>query len=207
MSKSLDYLIQTRPEAMTAYFDFLKKSATHLDKKTAALISVITKIAVQTEGGLRQYLPRALREGATADEVIDAILFAFPALGLAKIVWAFDIILDMEIPEFQPVMLGTKPAWHDVVAGGDVASGATVRTEADGRKLLVHRNGDGFLVFDSHCPHQSTDIPLELDGNTLTCPKHHWEFDICTGKCIKVGKRPLKQFENKVENGRLLVYW
>jgi nitrite reductase/ring-hydroxylating ferredoxin subunit len=94
-----------------------------------------------------------------------------------------------------------------VVAGGDVASGATVRTEADGRKLLVHRNGDGFLVFDSHCPHQSTDIPLELDGNTLTCPKHHWEFDICTGKCIKVGKRPLKQFENKVENGRLLVYW
>ena len=207
MSKPLDYLIQARPEAMTAYFDFLKKSATHLDKKTAALISVITKIAVQTEGGLRQYLPRALREGATADEIIDAILFAFPALGLAKIVWAFDIILDMDIPEFQPALMGAKPAWHDVLAADEVASGATVRAEADGRKLLIHHNGDSVRVYDSHCSHQSTDIPLELDGNTLTCPKHHWEFDICTGECTKVGKRPLKQFEAKVENGRVLAHW
>jgi len=207
MSKPLDYLIQARPEAMTAYFDFLKKSATHLDKKTAALISVITKIAVQTEGGLRQYLPRALREGASADEIIDAILFAFPALGLAKIVWAFDIILDMDIPEFQPALMGAKPAWHDVLADDEIASGATVRAEADGRKLLIHRNGDGVRVYDSHCPHQSTDIPLELDGNTLTCPKHHWEFDICTGECTKVGKRPLKQFDAKVENGRVLAHW
>jgi len=208
MSKALDYLIQTRGEAITAYFDFLKKSATHLDPKTAALISVVTKVAVQTEGGLRQYLPRALRAGASADEIIDAILFAFPALGLAKIVWAFDIILDMEIPEFDPARLGAAPTWHDVMGADELAAGETRRLVVEGRSLFVHREGDEHLVFDAHCPHQVTDIPeLALDGTTLTCPKHRWAFDIRTGECIAVGKRPLRRHESKVEGGRLMARW
>ena len=45
---------------------------------------------------------RALRDGCTPAEVLDALLMAFPALGLAKIVWAVDIILAMDLPEFQP---------------------------------------------------------------------------------------------------------
>ena len=56
---------------------------------------MITKVAVQTEGGFRQYLTRALRNGASANEILDALLLAFPVLGLAKIVWAAEILLDM----------------------------------------------------------------------------------------------------------------
>jgi alkylhydroperoxidase/carboxymuconolactone decarboxylase family protein YurZ len=69
----------------------------HLDPKTRNLISVITKVDAQTERGFRQYLGRALREGCTPMEVLDALLMAFPTLGLAKIVWAVDIILDMDV--------------------------------------------------------------------------------------------------------------
>jgi SulP family sulfate permease len=74
----------------------------HLDPKTRNLISVITKVHAQTERGLRQYLKRALRAGCTPAEVLDALLMAFPALGLAKIVWAVDIILAMDLPGFRP---------------------------------------------------------------------------------------------------------
>ncbi len=91
MSKALSYLIKARPEAMSAYFTFLKDAGKHLDPKTRSLISVITKIDSQTERGLRQYLPRAIRDGASPQEILDAILMAFPTLGLAKIVWAMDI--------------------------------------------------------------------------------------------------------------------
>ena len=63
MSDALKYLIKARPEAMGAYFSFLKEAGKHLDPKTRSLISVITKIDSQTERGLRQYLPRALRDG------------------------------------------------------------------------------------------------------------------------------------------------
>ena len=103
MSDALAYLVKARPEAMTAYFEFMKDAGSRLDPKTRNLISVITKVHARTENGLKQYLKRALREGATAEEVVDALLMAFPALGLANIVWAIDVILKMELPEFPRV--------------------------------------------------------------------------------------------------------
>jgi nitrite reductase/ring-hydroxylating ferredoxin subunit len=74
--------------------------------------------------------------------------------------------------------------------------------------VFVYREKDSYKVYDSHCPHQVTNIPhLALEGKTLTCPKHHWQFDITTGQCIAIGKHPLKSFDTKVENGRLLALW
>jgi len=208
MSDALNYLIKARPEAMSAYFAFLKKSDTHLDTRTRDLISVITKVAVQTEGGFRQYLTRALRNGASPNEVIDALLMAFPVLGLAKIVWATEILLDMDIPEFRPENLDAEPSWHDIAAEAEIPQQETGFFEADGRHLYTWRNGDEVSVYDSRCPHQVTDIPhLSLEGKTLTCPKHNWAFNIETGDCIAKGNRPLRKFDHKIEHGRLLAYW
>ena len=108
MSEALTYLVKARPDALGPYLAFLKACGTKLDPKTRNLISVITKVHAQTERGLRQYLLRALREGASAAEVLDALLMAFPALGLSKIVWAVDVILAMDLPEFQPGALDAE---------------------------------------------------------------------------------------------------
>lgn len=212
MSDALNYLLKARPEALGHYFAFLKDAGKHLDPKTKNLISVITKVHSQTDRGLRQYLRRALREGCTPTEVLDALLMAFPALGLAKIIWAVDIILDMNLPEFKPETLSSPDPspgqWHDVMASTDVKDGEVTRTECEGRGLFVYRSKKTYQVFDSRCPHQNTDIPqLALKGNTLTCPKHHWEFDVKSGDCIKKGNSPLKRFESKVVKGRLLTFW
>ncbi len=208
MSSALNYLLKARPEAMGAYFKFLKESETHLDTRTRDLISVITKVAVQTEGGFRQYLTRALRNGASPNEILDALLMAFPVLGLAKIVWATEILLDMDIPEFRPENLDAEAQWHDVTAVAEIPEAEAAYFEIDGRHLFIYRTGDEIRVYDSRCPHQVTDIPhLALEGKTLTCPKHEWAFDIESGECIAKGKRPLRRFEHKIEDGRLLAYW
>ena len=209
MSDALNYLIKARPEAMTAYFSFLKESGKHLDPKTRSLISVITKIHSQTERGLRQYLPRALRDGASPHEILDAILMAFPALGLARIVWAIDILMDMDIPEFRTELLDAEARWHDLADWSEVDDGGVTYLEnRDGRSVFVYRSGDDCRIYDSRCPHQVTDIPhLALSGTQLTCPKHQWAFDISSGACVAKGNRPLTQFESKLERGRLLAYW
>mgnify|MGYP001813754206 FL=1 len=209
MSDALSYLIKARPEAMTAYFTFLKDTGKHLDPKTRSLISVITKIDSQTERGLRQYLPRAMRDGASPHEILDAILMAFPTLGLAKIVWAIDILLDMDIPEFRPELLGIEPTWHDVIGWDDVKDGEiTYVDDCDGRNVFIYRSGDTARVYDSRCPHQVTDIPhLALSGNQLTCPKHKRAFDVSTGECVEKGTRPLRQFDHRVREGRLEATW
>jgi nitrite reductase/ring-hydroxylating ferredoxin subunit/alkylhydroperoxidase/carboxymuconolactone decarboxylase family protein YurZ len=190
MSDALAYLVKARPDAVGHYFAFLKACGTHLDPKTRNLISVITKVDSQTERGFKQYLGRALREGCTPMEVLDALLMAFPTLGLAKIVWAVDIILAMNLPGFDPV-------------------GEVIRLEVAGRGLFVYRaETREWRVYDSRCPHQSTDIPdLALKGKTLTCPKHDWAFDVHSGDCIKKGNSPLKLWPSKIVKGRLLAQW
>jgi nitrite reductase/ring-hydroxylating ferredoxin subunit len=208
MSDALNYLVQVRGDALGHYFKFLKDTGKHLDPKTRNLISVITKVHSQTEAGLKQYLMRALREGCTPMEVLDALLMAFPALGLAKIVWATEVILEMGIPEFSPELIASQPQWRDVMAEADIADGEVQRIETATRTVFVYREGGSFKVYDSHCPHQVTNIPhLALEGKTLTCPKHHWKFDITTGACIEKGRHPLKAFDTKVEDGRVLAFW
>ena len=223
MSDALNYLLAARPEAMTHYFAFLKDAGKHLDPKTRNLISVITKVDAQTEPGFKQYLKRALRDGCTPVEVIDALLMAFPTLGLTKLVWATNIILSMDLPGFDPATMQaqmrgetdapvpvpvSEAAWHDVLTTAALADGQTTRVDSHGRGLFISRDGDSYAVFDSHCTHQRTDIPLsELNDCTLTCPKHQWTFDVKTGACLKAGGSPLQQYPAKVLGGRVMVQW
>jgi nitrite reductase/ring-hydroxylating ferredoxin subunit/alkylhydroperoxidase/carboxymuconolactone decarboxylase family protein YurZ len=208
MSDALNYLVKARPEALGHYLKFLKEAGRNLDPKTRDLISVITKVHAQTERGLRQYLTRALRNGCSAGEILDALLMAFPALGLAKIVWAVDVILAMDLPEFRLDAAGIAATWHDIIAVETLAVGAATRVDCDGRAVFVYRDETAFRVYDSRCPHQTTNIPhLALDGLRLTCPKHQWAFDIRTGACVANGSEPLRQRDVKTEGGRLLAYW
>ena len=208
MSDALNYLVKVRPEAMGHYFAFLKEAGKQLDPKTRALISVITKVHAQTERGLKQYVKRALADGCTPAEVIDALLMAFPALGLAKIVWAVDILLALKLPGFSPEALARDGAWHDVMAEGEIPEAEVRRVDVDDRSLFVYRTGAEIRVYDSRCPHQSTDIPhLALEGTTLTCPKHQWAFDIRSGECIRNGSTPLRRWPSRVADGRLQAFW
>jgi len=207
MSDALSYLLKIRPGAMKSYFDFIKQSGGHLDRRTRAIISVITKVDNQTERGFKQYLVRALQAGVTPDEIIDALFLAFPTLGLSKIIWAVDIILDLDIPEFQPENLGAVADWHEIGPVESIEEGFTHHV-CDGRELFVLREGDRFKLYDTHCPHQVTNIPhLALEGNVLTCPKHHWKFDIRTGECIDKGDRPLHEYESRTGKGVLYGKW
>lgn len=208
MSDALNYLVAVRGDALGHYFKFLKDTGKHLDPKTRDLISVITKVHSQTEAGFKQYLMRALRDGCTPMEVLDAILMAFPALGLAKIVWATEILLEMDIPEFSPELINAQPQWREVMPVADIGEDEVRRVETRTRTVFVYKAGADFKVYDSHCPHQVTNIPhLALEGHTLTCPKHEWKFDIATGACIEKGKHPLKAFETQVKDDWLYAWW
>ncbi len=205
MSDALSYLVKVRPEAMGHYFAFLKETGRHLDPKTKALISVITKVHGQTERGLKQYVKRALAVGCIAPEILDALLMAFPALGLAKIVWAVDMLLAMKLPEFDPErMAGLQ--WRELAPLTSIAKEKLQRLECAGRGVFVYRAGEECRIYDVHCPHQGTDIPLEaLAEGGLVCPKHGWTFDAGSGACVAKGDRPLRRLASKIEQGMLLA--
>ena len=132
MSDALNYLLKVRKDAVEPYFKALKEGGKHLDIKTRSLLSVITKVDAQTEAGLKQYLVRALREGNSADEILDAMLVCLPTLGMSKIIWAVDIILQMNIPDFNPELLGEEKQWYRLTAVSEIEEGVS-RHDYEGR--------------------------------------------------------------------------
>lgn len=207
MSDALNYLLEVRKETVSPYFEFLKKSGKHLDNKTRFLFSVVSKVHSQTEKGFKQYLIRAMQEGNSADEILDALLTSMPILGFSKIIWAIDIILEMDIPEFSPQILGRIQGWYNVCEIDSLAEGVS-HLECEGRELFVYKKDEAINVYDTRCPHQATNIPLNVENTSeLSCPKHNWKFDLQTGECVEKGNRPLTEFKSKVEGDYLKVYF
>lgn len=207
MSEALDYLLKVRPEAMGHYFAFLREAGRHLDPKTRALISIITKVHAQTEAGLRQYVRRALAVGVRPAEVIDAMLMAFPALGLTRIVWAIDVLLAMGLPEFSADAVLGKTAWHPVCSLDDLAVGRTVRLDVEGQPLLVARGTDGVRVYDARCPHQGTFLDAPGPGaGRVVCARHGWVFDLLDGHAVE-GDAPLRELPHRIDAQAVFAFW
>lgn len=77
----------------------------------------------------------------------------------------------------------------------------------DGEKVAVVKKEDGsFFARESSCKHQGADLTMGmLRGQTVTCPRHGWKFDLETGQCLNRTCPPLKKYELKVEDGEIHV--
>lgn len=210
MSEALDYLMQARPEAMQAYFKFLKLAGQRLDPRTRSIISVITKVDNQTPAGFRQYLKRALQEGVSAAEILDALLLAFPSLGLTKIVWAVDQLLEMDLPEFR--LTETQPGkadlpeWRDLARFTDLQPGRIHCYAANGRHVFVKLHDGEAVVWDGVCPHRQIHFkPEDVSGETLVCHGHGHVFDLRTGLGAANAGESLNRLESRVNGEHLQI--
>ncbi|MCI0665487.1 MAG: Rieske 2Fe-2S domain-containing protein, partial [Acidobacteria bacterium] len=51
----------------------------------------------------------------------------------------------------------------------------------------------GRFVFQRLCPHAGHDLSYAtIEGNVLTCPRHRWQWDLITGRCLRGGNTPIK---------------
>lgn len=82
-----------------------------------------------------------------------------------------------------------------VLALEDFPRGACRRVEAGGRAIAVFRIGDDAFAIDAVCKHREG--PLEegiLDGHTVLCPWHGWQYDLRTGACMTARDRNLETY-------------
>ena len=82
-------------------------------------------------------------------------------------------------------------------------------------KDLLICNVDGkFYALDRKCTHMGGDLSKgTLEGNVVTCPRHHTKFDVTTGKVISHPKMPLihpkakdeKTYPIIIQNGNIMI--
>lgn len=74
------------------------------------------------------------------------------------------------------------------------------------RILVVHLPGGEVRATQVECPHQQGDLTEGLlDGTTLTCPVHLWEFNVQTCQGINPGHATIASYPVKVDGDDIYV--
>jgi 3-phenylpropionate/trans-cinnamate dioxygenase ferredoxin subunit len=97
------------------------------------------------------------------------------------------------------------------VAGtGDIPEGEARRFEVDGRLVAVANLGEeGFRAVDAICSHAHYFLDegeVDVDFETIECPKHGSTFDLNTGKPRTLpATTPVRAYNVKVEGDDILI--
>lgn len=96
--------------------------------------------------------------------------------------------------------------WIRVAAVTEIPPG-TIRELLAGERVVAVANVDGeFFALDGICPHQGGPLGKgRLEGTTVTCPWHGWQFNVCTGQHRVNAAIRHTQIPVRVEGGDILV--
>ncbi|WP_286885883.1 Rieske (2Fe-2S) protein [Aneurinibacillus sp. UBA3580] len=89
----------------------------------------------------------------------------------------------------------------------DIWEGEKFFTKVNGKPIIVLNVEGTIKAYQGWCPHQAQSLEdAPLDGCTLTCMAHVWEFDIRTGKGINPKTAKLREFRVEIdEDGNIYV--
>jgi 3-phenylpropionate/trans-cinnamate dioxygenase ferredoxin component len=72
-----------------------------------------------------------------------------------------------------------------VASTSEVAAGAALLVNVDGKDIALFNIGDTFFAIDNACTHEEGPLADgEIEGHEVTCPWHGARFDVRTGKVL-----------------------
>lgn len=88
----------------------------------------------------------------------------------------------------------------------DLTEGNVKTAKILARTVAVFRINGELYGMEADCKHMRASIAYgKIDGHTITCPAHGWQYDIKTGACLNEPWAQLKTFPVVVENGYINV--
>ncbi len=88
----------------------------------------------------------------------------------------------------------------------ELQPGSAMVVEAGGRAIALCNAEGRFYAMDNTCAHRGGPIGEgTLDGTTVTCPWHGWQYDITTGQATMNPQVKLSCYETRVEGEEVLV--
>ena len=98
------------------------------------------------------------------------------------------------------------PRFVRLAALDELPSGTMKEVEIDGRIIGLF-NVDGVIsAIDGICPHQGGPLAEgSLEGTTVTCPWHGWQFDVRTGRTLLGAKIHQTVYPVRIDGTDVLV--
>ncbi len=96
--------------------------------------------------------------------------------------------------------------FRNVARVEDVPPGTITAVEVDGHAIAIANVGGEFFATQHACLHLGGPLGEgRLEGKTLSCPWHGWQYDVRTGKNEFDHAIRLQTFDVKVEGGEVKV--
>jgi nitrite reductase (NADH) small subunit len=93
-----------------------------------------------------------------------------------------------------------------VASTSNIPLGQGTCVEVEGKRIAIFNVDGTYYAMDDVCPHQGGPLGEgELDGTTVTCPWHGWEYDVTTGVNRDDPDVKQEQFAVRVDGDNILV--
>lgn len=88
----------------------------------------------------------------------------------------------------------------------DVSPGGGIVAEVGDKSFAVFNVEGSYFVIDNTCIHRGGPLGEgDLDGDTVSCPWHGWEYNVKTGACSNNPAACVKTYPVTVEGSEIKV--
>lgn len=96
--------------------------------------------------------------------------------------------------------------WIRVAKTDEVSVGKGIVVETNGKCLAVFNVDGAFHVTDNMCLHRGGPLGEgDLEGDTVSCPWHGWEYNVKTGHCGNNPASNIRPYETVVEDDEIKI--
>ncbi len=96
--------------------------------------------------------------------------------------------------------------WIRVAKTEEVEAGTGIVAEVKDMCVAVFNVNGTFHVIDNTCMHRGGPLGEgDLEGETVSCPWHGWEYNVKTGHCVNNPSSHVKSYPTKVENDEIHI--
>ena len=84
---------------------------------------------------------------------------------------------------FLTALVGGNTPLQTVAKFSELAAGQGKMVQVNGKAIGLFKVGDNVYAIDGTCLHRGGPVGEgELNGTTVTCPLHGWQYDVTTGQ-------------------------
>ncbi|MGB3193161.1 MAG: NifU family protein [Limnoraphis sp.] len=105
-----------------------------------------------------------------------------------------------------PFAANQEVGWVAITTIEEIPDGGILAVELDGLKLIITQFADKIQAYRNSCTHLA--MPLDkgkIQDGILTCPFHHFQYNLTTGECLTAPEMPLQPYPIKRVGERVLV--
>jgi nitrite reductase (NADH) small subunit/3-phenylpropionate/trans-cinnamate dioxygenase ferredoxin subunit len=98
------------------------------------------------------------------------------------------------------------PSYIKVAMVSQLAPGTGMVANVNDKEVAVFNVDGTFYAIDNICKHRGGPLGEgELEGDTVTCPWHAWQYNVKNGKCLTKEGIKMDTYEVQVEGDEIKI--